>query len=137
MTSALNLQNIFVGIVVSFAIAILYNSMFKDGKIDKFSIKGVINYMYILIKNLILSNIEINKKILGKNKKFNTAIVSVKTDLTSDWKKLLLANSITLTPGTLTMEIKGDMLYIHNIEFKKGSDTKEIIREFEEAIAKI
>ena len=137
LTSALNLQNIFVGIAVSFGIALLYTSMFKDGKIDKFSFLGVFNYLYVLIKNLIISNIQINKKILGKKRHFDTAIVSVKTDLTSDWKKLLLANSITLTPGTLTMEIKDDTLFIHSIEYALGSDPKDMIREFEEAIAKI
>jgi multicomponent Na+:H+ antiporter subunit E len=137
LTSALNLQNIFVGLLVSFAIAMLYTNMFKDGKIDKFSIMGVLNYLYVLVKNLIISNMQINKKILGKKRHFNTAIVSVKTELTSDWKKLLLANSITLTPGTLTLEIKDDTLFIHSIEYVKGSDTKDIIREFEEAIAKI
>lgn len=137
LTSALNFQNILVGAVVSYAIALLYTKMFKDDDIEKFSVKGALNYLYVLIKNLIISNIQINKKILGKKQRLKTAIVSVKTDLKSDWKKLLLANSITLTPGTLTLEIKGDTLFIHSIEYIEGADPKEITREFEEAIDKI
>jgi len=65
------------------------------------------------------------------------AIVAVKTDLKSDWKKLLLANSITLTPGTLTLDIKDDTLFIHVIEYHEGTGKESITKEFEDIIAKI
>jgi len=137
LTSTLNVQNLLVGAVVSYAIALLYTKMFKEGEVEKFSIMGIARYLYVLGKNLILSNIRINKKILSKERKLHTAIVAVKTDLKSDWRKLLLANSITLTPGTLTLEIKEDTLFIHTLEYVEGADTREITKEFEDAIAKI
>jgi multicomponent Na+:H+ antiporter subunit E len=137
LTSTLNVQNLLVGAVVSYAIALLYTKMLKEGEVEKFSIMGIARYLYVLGKNLILSNIRINKKILSKERKLHTAIVAVKTDLKSDWRKLLLANSITLTPGTLTLEIKEDTLFIHTLEYVEGADTREITKEFEDAIAKI
>jgi multicomponent Na+:H+ antiporter subunit E len=69
--------------------------------------------------------------------RLSPAIVAVKTELKSDWKKLLLANSITLTPGTLTIDIKDDILYIHVIEYHEGENKQLLIQEFEEAISKI
>jgi len=48
--------------------------------------------------------------------------------------RLILANSITLTPGTLTVDIEGDTLYIHWIDAKTadmGSATDKIVRKFE------
>ena len=137
LTSSLGLQNVLVGIVVSTGIALLYTKMFKDEKVEHFSISAALVYLYVLLKNLVTSNIQINKRILRKELKISTAIVAVKTDLKPDWKKLLLANSITLTPGTLTLDIKGDMLFIHTLQYEEGMDKKEIIKEFEDAISKI
>jgi multicomponent Na+:H+ antiporter subunit E len=137
LTSSLGLQNLFIGLVVSFAIALLYTKMFKDEKIDHFSVSAAFVYVYVLLKNLVISNLQINKRILSKDMDISAAIVAVKTDLDSDWKKLLLANSITLTPGTLTLDIKGDTLFIHTLQYEEGMDKKEIIKEFEDAIAKI
>ena len=137
LTSSLGIQNLLVGIVVSYGIALLYTQMFKDEKVEHFSISAAFAYLYILLKNLVISNLQINKRILSKELEISTAIVAVKTDLKSDWKKLLLANSITLTPGTLTLDIKGDTLFIHTLQYEEGKDKREITKEFEEAIAKI
>lgn len=137
LSASLHIQNIIVGLGVSYAIALLYVKMFKDETSYSFSPYWFMVYFGILLKNLVKSNLQINKRILSKEMKISEAIVAVKTDLDSDWKKLLLANSITLTPGTLTLDIKGDTLFIHTIEYEKGMDTKEIIKEFEDVIAKI
>ena len=40
-------------------------------------------------------------------------MVSFKTTLTSDFAKFVLANSITLTPGTVTVRIKNDEFLVH------------------------
>jgi hypothetical protein len=61
--------------------------------------------------------------------------VEVHTDLKSPLGKLLLANSITLTPGTLTVDIIGDRMWIHWIDITPGADlahaTRAIAEEFE------
>jgi len=137
LTSSLGIQNLFIGVLVSFSIALLYTKMFKDEKVDHFSLSAALVYVYVLLKNLLISNLQINKRILSRKLNISPAIVAVKTELDSDWKKLLLANSITLTPGTLTLDIKGDTLFIHTLQYEEGMDKKEIIKEFEDAIAKI
>jgi len=137
LSASLHIQNIIVGLGVSYAIALLYVKMFKDETTYRFSPYWFIVYVFILLKNLIKSNLQINKRILSKEMKISEAIVAVKTDLDSDWKKLLLANSITLTPGTLTLDIKDDTLFIHTLDYEEGMDKKEIIKEFEDAIRKI
>ena len=137
LSASLHIQNIIVGLGVSYAIALLYVKMFKDEGTYSFSPYWFMRYFLVLLKNLVKSNLEINKRILSKEMNISEAIVAVKTDLDSDWKKLLLANSITLTPGTLTLDIKDDTLFIHTLQYEEGMDKKEIIREFEDAIAKI
>ncbi len=137
LSASLHIQNIIVGLGVSYAIALLYVKMFKDETSYSFSPYWLMVYFWVLLKNLVKSNIQINKRILSKEMDISEAIVAVKTDLDSDWKKLLLANSITLTPGTLTLDIKDNTLFIHTLQYEEGMDKKEIIKEFEDAIAKI
>ncbi len=137
LSASLDMQNIIVGLGVSYSIALLYVKMFKDETVYRFSLYGLVLYLGVLFKNLIKSNLQINKRILSKNMNINPAIIAVETDLKSDWKKLLLANSITLTPGTLTLDIKDNILFIHIIQYEDGMDKKSIIKEFEDAIKKI
>ena len=64
----------------------------------------------------------------------NPGIVEVKTRLKSPLGRLVLANSITLTPGTLTVETKDDSFFIHWIDVSSQdieSATQKIVRTFE------
>jgi len=137
LTSNFQIFNIVVGIGVSFSIALLYVKLFTHKAFEFISPVWFMVYLYILLKNLIISNIQISKRILRPDMKLSPAIVAVKTNLESDWKKLLLANSITLTPGTLTLDIKNDTLFIHVIEYDEDSNKGNITKEFEDIIAKI
>jgi len=137
LTSSIDADNTLVGIGVSFSIALLYTKMFKHHKFESIHPVWFLVYIIILLKNIIISNIQIAKRTLRKDMKLSPAIIAVKTSLKSDWKKLLLANSITLTPGTLTLDIKDDTLFIHVIEYRDGDNKEKITKEFEEIIAKI
>ncbi len=137
LTANLQMANILIGAAVSFSIALLYTKLFVHKAFEFISPFWFMVYLYVLLKNLIISNIQISKRILRPDMKLSPAIVAVKTNLESDWKKLLLANSITLTPGTLTLDIKDDTLFIHVIEYDESSNKENIIKEFEDIIAKI
>ncbi len=138
LSANLQMANIVVGLVISFSISLLYTKLFaKEDKFEMINPFWFFVYILVLAKNLITSNLQIAKRVLSKDMKLAPQIVEVKTELKSEWKKLLLANSITLTPGTLTLDIKDDTLEIHIIEFRDGYDKNEITREFEQVIAKI
>jgi multicomponent Na+:H+ antiporter subunit E len=67
-------------------------------------------------------------------------IVKVRTTLKSDLGKTLLANSITMTPGTITVDIIGEYLYIHWIYVRSEDPeiyTGMITGAFEKYIKKI
>ncbi len=137
LTSNLQVSNIVIGMGVSFSIALFYVKLFIDTPFEVINPFWFGAYLLVLLKNLIISNLQITKRTLSKDMELAPAIVAVKTELKSDWKKLLLANSITLTPGTLTIDIKDNILYIHVIEYHEGANKKLLIQEFEDAIAKI
>ncbi len=137
LSGNIQLSNVLVGGGVSFSVALLYTKLFIHKAFEPINPIWFAVYIWVLLKNLILSNFYISRRVLRKDMKLSPAIVAVKTTLKSDWKKLLLANSITLTPGTLTLDVEDDTLYIHIIEYYEGSDKAFIIKEFEEVIAKM
>ena len=137
LTNSLEISNVILGVILSGAISFLYLNMFEDKEFEFINPFWFVIYIFVLIKNIIKTNIYLTKILARKELNLTPAIVAVPTKLTSDWKKLLLANSITLTPGTLTLDIKGDVLFIHIIEYENGDDKMMITDEFERVISKI
>ena len=74
-------------------------------------------YLLWLFGQVVVSNIHLLRVTLlpGGLKQLHPAIIRIKTPLKSDFEKFMLANSITLTPGTTTVRIEGQYLYIHAI----------------------
>ena len=137
LTANFELTNIFLGLSLSFMTALMQTKLFKEDSFETINLYYLVLYIFVLGKNLLISNFQITKRTLSRDMNLKPAIVAVKTELTSEWKKLLLANSITLTPGTLTLDIEDDMLYIHIIECNDMNDKQKITEEFERVIAKI
>jgi len=73
-------------------------------------------------------------RVLNPSLPINPGIVKVKTRLKSKTGRMVLANSITLTPGTLSIDIKDEFLYVHWIDVKDCDlqcATEEIVKKFE------
>jgi multicomponent Na+:H+ antiporter subunit E len=93
-------------------------------------------FLYYCLK----ANLDVAYRVLHPDMPIRPGIVRVRTDLESEMAKTILANSITLTPGTLTVDIVGQDLYIHWINVR-GEDpeehTAEIVKPFERLIRRI
>jgi hypothetical protein len=77
----------------------------------------------------VLANIHMFKLAFAPESQLQPQIVRYRTGLKSDFEKFLLANSITLTPGTVTIKILGDTFYIHAIsDFAAGGLDGEMER---------
>ncbi len=74
-------------------------------------------YLAWLLWQIVLANFHLLRLSLlpGGMKDVDPAIVKFRTALKSDFARYLLANSITLTPGTITVKILGDEFYVHSI----------------------
>ncbi len=86
----------------------------------------MVHYLLWLLWQVVLSNIDILKLALSPSglSRVQPCIVKFDTTLKTDFEKFLLANSITLTPGTITVKILGDRYYVHAISehFAGGLD---------------
>jgi multicomponent Na+:H+ antiporter subunit E len=99
----------------------------------------LLRYLGYFFWQLALSNFDVARRVISPALPVHPELVEVRTGLTSDLGRMLLANSITLTPGTLTVEAEGDRLLIHWIDSTPGSDlesaTRAIAAGFEQRIS--
>ena len=136
-TFPFNQQELIVGLVAAFVISLFTANFFEDFGLKSFSpikILGLIIYIPYILWEIFLANLQVAKIVLSPKLPINPAIVKAKTTLRSDFGKMLLANSITLTPGTLTLEVDGDYFYIHCLKIDDTSEenaTKTITAKFE------
>ncbi|MEM6279706.1 MAG: Na+/H+ antiporter subunit E [Verrucomicrobiota bacterium] len=72
-------------------------------------------YLVWLLWQIVLSNLHLLRLAFSPREALQPHIVRYETKLETDFEKYLLANSITLTPGTVTIKIMGDTFYIHAI----------------------
>jgi len=92
--------------------------------------KKILGYYVWLAKEIILANISVVKQIwLGKDT-ISPTLTTIYASQKTDMGKVIYANSITLTPGTVTVDIVADRITIHALmrETIKGLETGEMDR---------
>lgn len=82
----------------------------------------LLRYWAYLVGQIILSNIKMVKIILSPNPDIDPRIIHVRTRHGSELGRVVLGNSVTLTPGTVTMDIRGDELEIHALNGAIAAD---------------
>ncbi len=73
----------------------------------------------VVLANLHIAGLTLSARALDR---IDPHIVSFKTILKSDFARFVLANSITLTPGTVTIRIQDDIFYVHAITSRAAGD---------------
>ncbi|WP_419959383.1 Na+/H+ antiporter subunit E [Psychrobacillus sp. BM2] len=101
---------------------------------------AVIKLASLFLKELVMSNISVLKLIVQPTMPIRPAIFAMPTVLEQDWEITLLSSLITLTPGTVVIDISDDnkILYIHSIDFEDIDEAIDSIRNtFEKAILEV
>ena len=116
LTWSLNYQDVLAGAGGAMLIVFLLGDLFaanfrKISPLRRFfwALCSVPVFLYYCIK----ANFIMAYRILHPKLPIRPGIVKIKTGLKSALARAFLANFITLTPGTLTVDIKGEYLYIH------------------------
>jgi multicomponent Na+:H+ antiporter subunit E len=79
-------------------------------------------YFVFLGKEIVLANIDVIKRILKPGRSISPHVVELIAKQPSDLGKVIYANSITLTPGTVTMDVKGNQLKVHALSREAADD---------------
>ncbi|MBI9060512.1 MAG: Na+/H+ antiporter subunit E [Marinilabiliaceae bacterium] len=97
-------------------------------------------YLFIFAWECLKANLDVAYRVLHPDLPIKPGIVKVKTRLKTDIARTTLANSITMTPGTITVDIVDDFIYVHWI-YVSSTDpiqyTEKISGRFEKYIQRI
>lgn len=138
-----SLDVIVVGITASLLTTILFGDMLYrriDHRIGFLRAlrKGLLTFLFIPVffYEAVISALKVSKHVFEKSPSFSPGIVKVKTKLNNISAITVLANLITLTPGTLTLDFDKaeSCYYIHwiDVSTKEEAETrKAIIARFE------
>jgi len=146
LTGSLDLQELAIGaICAAFVAALSYDLLFRRPMRDKLHprrLAYLLAYLPAYIWAEIKAHASVIRLILHPKMPIRPGIVRVPTDLRTDFGITGLADSITMTPGTLSVEVdeKKPCLYVHWIDVKtvKPEGTKaEIAKPFERFLMKV
>ena len=100
----------------------------------------ILLYIPVFLWECIKANFDVAYRVIHPGLPIKPGIVKIKTNLKSDIAKVFLANSITMTPGTLSVDLIGDTLYIHWIDVRNNNPaiyTAMIAGRFEKFLKRI
>ncbi|MDD9936793.1 MAG: Na+/H+ antiporter subunit E [Myxococcales bacterium] len=93
---------------------------------------GARTLLYIpwLLKEIVTSNLTVARIVLDPKLPISPCIVKVKATQRGEGARVLFANSITLTPGTISLEVRDDTIWVHALtkEFAKDLQGGEMDR---------
>lgn len=135
------LVGVIVSLFVSFYTWDMFNPRFSTAKIVSRSM-AFVEYFFVFLWECLKANIDVAYRVSHPSVPVHPGIVKVKTSLKSDLGLTFLANSITLTPGTMTVDIdkENGIIYIHWIEVKEKDirkATDRICGRFESILRRI
>jgi len=137
LTYPFNIQEGITGGVLLLLIALMPlpgGDLLGDLRWGPRSLITLILYLFYFLGALIKSNLDVAFRVLHPRLPIRPGIVKVKTRLKTPLGRLMLANSITLTPGTITVDTDGEDFYIHWIAVEEGDreeQTRKIVSGFE------
>ncbi|MCK5832652.1 Na+/H+ antiporter subunit E [bacterium] len=144
ITWSLQFADVIAGAVVSIIVIALMGNMFIQKAVrilNPVRLFWTIVYIPYLLWYILWANIDVAYRVINPSMPIRPGIVHFKTSLKTDMGKTFLANSITLTPGTLTVDIVDDEFFVHWINVKFDGDSKkqgeEIAGKFERILRRI
>ena len=143
LTWSLSPASLIAGALVALVAALVFG---RDLPLNPLRLLNPLRWFWVLVYipvfgyMVIKANIDVALRVLSPGLQLKPGIVKIRTTLKSDIARTLLANSITLTPGTMTVEIRDDLLYIHWIEVRTEDEVEAgrlIKGPFEKLLARI
>lgn len=109
-----------VSVLLSAWVAARFGIVDRDGS-PYHRAPQLVLYMLWLLTEIVKANVSVIARVLGPKSRIDPAMVRLRTTARTDLGKALFANSITLTPGTVTVDVVGDELKVHALMREKAS----------------
>lgn len=118
ITSEIVIAGIIISVLLDLAVKKFLRINFTNAKIFKFIklLPDVVFYFIVLIVEIIKANISVTRIVLSSAIQVEPCLVRFTTPLKTTAARIALANSITLTPGTVTVSLEGNELLVHALD---------------------
>ncbi|KMY33414.1 MULTISPECIES: Na+/H+ antiporter subunit E [Lysinibacillus] len=129
------LMGFIVGIGILYAMHRFYGTQFYLRRVF-----SIIKLLWLFNWELLLSSYSVLRQITTPKLNITPGIFTYKTALRGDWEITALALLLTLTPGSVVMEVseEGDMFYIHAMDIEQSKEAViRSIGKFEQAIMEV
>ena len=126
LNTTLSLGHILLGSVLAIVIPLLCAPLRVPQPKVKRPLKAI-SYALIVLKDIVVANIEVALLVIGPMNKIKPGFVAVPIDLTGTLPVTVLASTVTMTPGTVSADISKDekWLYVHVLNMP--NDEQEVI----------
>lgn len=130
-------EELLIGLAVGIPLAYAFRRFYADeialGRVVRV-LPATLAYLAVFVKELVVANLDVVYRVLSPSLPIEPDVVAVPLRVESDPAITTIANSITLTPGTLTMDYDADSntLYVHGITGRDEASLVEPIRTWED-----
>lgn len=124
-----------VGVVILYAMHRFFGIRFYLRRVAK-----IVKLIFLFIQELVLSSMSVLRWVLTPKLNITPGIFTYETKLEGDWQVTALALLLTLTPGSVVMEVseEGNLFYIHAMDLEEAKDSiVRSIGKFEKAILEV
>lgn len=143
ITYDLSMVNLITGGIAALITTVVFGQYFT-GKMTKFIEPAryfwFLVYLFIFTWEVLKANFDVAYRVIHPALPIKPGIVKVKLGIKSPVARTMLANSITMTPGTITVDIIDDFIYVHWIYVSSDNPeeySNKISGRFEKYIKKI
>ena len=139
MSTSFTASTFIIGFLIGLLLIIMTRRFFPE-RLYIWRLWATLKLALLFFKELTLSNISVLQVVLRPKMDIQPMIFALPTDLEHDWEITLLSSLITLTPGTIVLNVSDDQktLYIHAIDVDDVDDAIDSIKNsFEKAIKEV
>ncbi len=118
LTGHFTLENLISGYVLGFVLLWIMRGAFFDTEYFP-KVRKAVGFFFAFVWELLLANVSVARTVLlERQQNIRPAFIGIPLDAESDAEIALFANLITLTPGTLSLDVSDDrrVLYIHTLD---------------------
>lgn len=138
LAGTLAVEEVVAGALVSLLVTLLsgpHLAVYAGVRFTPDAVVHLIAFLAVFLRALVHANIDMARRVLSPSLPIRPAVVEVETQLQSALGKLLLTNAITLTPGTLSIDVEDNRVRVHWVDCPPGLDlhdkTAAIVSDFE------
>lgn len=123
-------DSLLVGALCSATVVMLNSDLFwGKGDLPRFTLRRtwiMIQLLGILLVEVVKANIDVLKIVLGPQIECRQGVVVYCPTLKHKWLRVMLANFITLTPGTMTLDVEGDCFNVHLLDMRSADSVVSV-----------